>query len=130
MFPNVTKLDVHNFSLFWCLLWRLWEQHIRSSARLLLYSWKLCSSVILILEFSAKIVLCFRSDAGRTCVLCGVDVGQTLGEYMFINWWYDPRCSYIEFMSLDVLKIDGLNEISMWILIHNHKCKWRIPLAR
>ncbi|CAJ2652832.1 unnamed protein product [Trifolium pratense] len=38
-----------------------------TSARLEPYSQKLCLTVILMLEFSAEIVFCFRSYPGRSC---------------------------------------------------------------
>jgi hypothetical protein len=166
MYLDVPKLDVHKSALFCCPLRNLWEQRMGTSARLKLYSRKLCSSVILIFEFSAEFVFCFRSDAGQNllllwvwyevvlwrmlqrliqvwhshirllligrsdsvaiqieywcilCVafkelalnmhpgrtwsicalktewnslLCGVDDGELLGEYMSLKWWYVPR---------------------------------------
>jgi hypothetical protein len=45
IFELLALLDIHNSGFFCCFLWSLWEQYMETSARLKLYSKKLCSSI-------------------------------------------------------------------------------------
>jgi hypothetical protein len=57
------SLDIHKLNIrismsllmFYCLLWSLWQQRMRTSIRVKLYSRKLCSSVAWMLEFKNSI---------------------------------------------------------------------------
>jgi hypothetical protein len=57
IFELLGLLDVHGSVLLCCLLWSLWELRIGTSARLKLYSRKLCSSVTRMLEYCRDCVM-------------------------------------------------------------------------
>jgi hypothetical protein len=61
---------------------------METSARLKLYSKKLCSSITWILEFSVGIVLCLKFDAGKTGDYFRSDTDWCIIECQF-GWWLD-----------------------------------------
>jgi hypothetical protein len=71
MYLDVPKLDVHNFALFCCLLWSLWEQVLDSS-----FIVENCVHKLVLFWNLVQRLCCFWSDAGQNLRLLWV--------------WYEP----------------------------------------
>jgi hypothetical protein len=108
VYLDVPKLDVHNSALFSRLLWSLWEQRMGTSARPKFYSKKMCSSVILILVFSAEIMLCFRSDAEQNLRLLWI-------WYALVLWRMLQRLSLVRHSHIQLLLIGRSDSVAIQI---------------